>query len=96
MQTRIQSLLDDVQSKQSELVSENSELRKKLRSSEAEVKRLNEQLKFANKNRFGDKRQKPRKESSGQDVCDRNAEKEKFDGTPNTGDELKSARFKGH
>lgn len=61
--------------------SELAEERKKRKAAEAKARRLEEQLKFAKKNMFGDKRQKARKKDGGRDDADRNNEKDGFDGT---------------
>lgn len=84
IQTQMQAQLENVMSAQSMLEAENSELKMNLKSAEAKARKLAEQLKFSNKNRFGDKRQNPRKKSDKKDASDRNDEKEKFDGTNGT------------
>lgn len=81
---KMQAQLDEVMSTQSTLVAENSDLKTRLKSAETKARKLDEQLKFANKNRFGDKRQNPRKKSDKKDDSDRNDEREKFDGTNGT------------
>lgn len=57
IQAKMQAQLENVMSTQSMLEAENSELKMRLKSAEVKARKLDEQLKFANKNRFGDKRQ---------------------------------------
>lgn len=57
---------------------------RKRKAAERKVQRLDERLKYANSNRFGDKRQKVRRDSDKADAPDRNNEKDDFDGTAAT------------
>ena len=57
---------------------------RKRKAAERKAQRLDERLKYANSNRFGDKRQKVKKDSDKADEPDRNKEKEDFDGTDDT------------
>ena len=63
-----------------EIRSELSSERNKRKAAEARARKLDQQLKFAQKNRFGDKRQKARKDEKKEDTADREDEKDKFDG----------------
>ena len=56
----------------------------KRKAAERKAQRLDERLKYANANRFGDKRQKVKKASDKTDDSDRHKEKEDFDGTDDT------------
>lgn len=55
--------------------------RKKRIAAERKAAKLEAQLKYAQNNQFGDKRQKVKKDNSKEDTSDRNNEKEEFDGT---------------
>lgn len=80
MLDRIASLESDQKTLQNSL---NEETRKR-KAAERKVQRLDERLKYANADRFGDKRQKVKKGSDKEDEPDRNKEKEDFDGTDDT------------
>ena len=54
---------------------------RKRKAAERKVQRLDERLKYANSNRFGDKRQKVRRDSDKADAPDRKNEKDDLDGT---------------
>ena len=69
-QEKLQSLLDE-------------ETRKR-KSAERKAQRLDERLKHANADRFGDKRQKVKKGQDKAEEPDRNKEKDDFDGTDGT------------
>lgn len=84
IQNKMQTQLESVMSSQSKLEAENSELNKKLKSAEARSRKLEEQLKYARKNRFGDKKQNTGKKSNPKDEADRDDEKDRFDGTDDT------------
>lgn len=76
-------------SAEAELVKTKAELaeeRKKRKRAESDSIRLREQLKFAQKNKFGDKRQKARVKDGKdkEDEADRNNEKDNYDGTDGT------------
>lgn len=58
--------------------------RKRRQAAESEARRLKEQLKFAQKNKFGDKRQKARIKEDKDNDADRNNEKDNYDGTDDT------------
>ena len=62
-----------------EIRSELSSERNKRKAAEARARKLDQQLKFAQKNRFGDKRQKARKDEKKEDTADREDEKYRFD-----------------
>lgn len=51
---------------------------------EAEARKLDRQLKFVRKGKFGDKRQKARKDVRKEEDADREDEKDRFDGTGGT------------
>ena len=57
----------------------DEEIRKR-KAAERKAQHLDERLKYANANRFGDKCQKVKKDSDKTDGPDRNKEKEDFDG----------------
>ena len=72
------SKLDDVLSKVSSLESSLKEKERNLKSAGRKVA----ELKFADKNRFGDKRQKVKKaESTKEEGADRGKDEDDFDGT---------------
>ncbi|MDY2642085.1 MAG: transposase, partial [Mediterranea sp.] len=76
--------LATLQKEMAEIRSELSSERSKRKSAEARARKLDQQLKYAQKNRFGDKRQKARKDEKKEDAADREDEKDKFDGTDGT------------
>ena len=57
------------------------EERSKRKKAEAKARKLDQQLKYAQENKFGDKRQNARKDEKMDDSADREDEKDKFDGT---------------
>ena len=76
------SKLDDVLSKVSSLESSLKEKERKLKSAERKVADLTAKLKFADKNRFGDKRQKVKKTASTEtEESDRGKDEVDFDST---------------
>ena len=76
----LESLKKEVEAFKAELREECSKRKK----AEARARKLDQQLKFAWKNRFGDKRQNARKDSKKDDAPDREDEKDGFDGTEDT------------
>ena len=76
--------LANLQKEMSELRSELSSERSKRKAAETRARKLDQQLKYAQKNRFGDKRQKARKDGKTDDPADREDEKDRFDGTDGT------------
>ena len=83
--------LEELKRSVSEIRAENADMKKELReeisrrkSAEARARKLDQQLKYAQKNMFGDKRQKARKDESKKEDSDREDEKDRFDGTGNT------------
>ena len=62
-----------------EIRSELSSERNKRKAAEARARKLDQQLKFAQKNRFGDKHQKARKDEKKEYTADREDEKYRFD-----------------
>lgn len=86
-----QSTFESVTASLAELRKEMGEMRAELRDertkrkqAEAKAKKLDQQLKFAQKNQFGDKRQKAHKEKGKPEDADRDNEKDGFDGTAGT------------
>ena len=63
---------------------ELNEERGKRKRAEAKARKLDQQLRYAQKNKFGDKRQNARKDKDREDEADREDEKDKFDGTDGT------------
>lgn len=55
--------------------------RNKRKKAEAKAKRLDQQLKYAQKNKFGDKCQSARKDEHKEEEADREDGKDRFDGT---------------
>lgn len=76
--------LANLRKEMAEIRSELSSERSKRKAAEAKARKLDQQLKYAQKNRFGDKRQKARKDEKKDDAADREDEKDKFDGTDET------------
>lgn len=65
-------------------MTELSKERGKRKRAEAKARKLDQQLRYAQKNKFGDKRQNARKDKDREDEADREDEKNKFDGTDGT------------
>ena len=63
--------LSHLQKELAEIRSELSSERRRRKSAEAMARKLDQQLKYAQKNRFGDKRQKARKDEKQDDAVDR-------------------------
>ena len=76
--------LANLQQEMDEIKSELSSERSKRKAAEARARKLDQQLKYARKNRFGDKCQKARKDGKEEDSADREDEKDRFDGTDGT------------
>lgn len=72
--------LAELQKSVAEIKSALDEERSKRKKAEAKAAKLDQQLKFARKNKFGDKRQKAHKDEK-KDYADRQDEKDGFDGT---------------
>lgn len=68
--------LANLRKEMAEIRSELSSERSKRKAAEAKARKLDQQLKYAQKNRFGDKRQKARKDEKKDDAADREDEKE--------------------
>ncbi len=83
-QQEMQKSMAALQAEQQKLQSRLDEETRKRKAAERKAQRLDERLKYANANLFGDKRQKVKKSSSTKDEPDRNKEKEDFDGTNDT------------
>ena len=82
---RVSESLANLQKEMADIKRELSSERSKRKSAESRARKLDQQLKFAQKNRFGDKRQNARKKPEKPDEeCDRNNEKDGFDGTAGT------------
>lgn len=76
--------LANLQQEMAEIKGELSSERSRRKAAEARARKLDQQLKYARKNRFGDKRQKARKDGKEEDSADREDEKDRFDGTDGT------------
>ena len=76
--------LAELQRSISEMQTELNEERGKRKRAEAKARKLDQQLRYAQKNKFGDKRQNARKDKDREDEADREDEKDKFDGTDGT------------
>ena len=86
-----QEMLESMAALESRLCTETQRLQSRLeeetrkrKAAERKAQRLDERLKYADSNLFGDKRQKVKKDSDKADEPDRNKEKEDFDGTDDT------------
>ena len=90
--------LANLQQEMAEIKSELSSERSKRKAAEARARKLDQQLKYAQKNRFGDKRQKARKDGKEEDSADREDEKDRFDGTDGTAStgSVRKAPAEGH
>ena len=76
--------LAEMQRSIAEMKAELHEERGKRKRAEAKVRRLDQQLQYARKNKFGDKCQKARKDKNKEEDADREDEKDRFDGTDGT------------
>lgn len=76
--------LAELQRSIAEMQTELNEERGKRKLAEAKARKLDQQLRYAQKNKFGDKRQNARKDKDREDEADREDEKDKFDGTDGT------------
>ena len=76
--------LAELQRSIAEVKTELHEERGKRKRAEAKARKLDQQLRYAQKNRFGDKCQKVRKDRNREDEADRENEKDRFDGTDGT------------
>ena len=85
LQEEMAALRSDQEKLQSQLIGET----RKRKAAECKSQRLDECLKQAYADRFGDKRQKVKKEQGKGEEPDRNKEKDDFDGTDDT---LRTAR----
>lgn len=74
------SKLDDVLSRIDSLESSSKDSERKRKAAERKVADLTAKLKFANKNRFGDKSHRTKKKNSDEE-SDRTKDKDDFDGT---------------
>lgn len=83
-QQQLQETVAALQAGQEKLQSQLDEEIRKRKAAERKAQRLDERLKYANSSRFGDRRQKVKKESDKAEEPDRNKEKEDFDGTGGT------------
>lgn len=82
-QQQMQEEMASLRSGQEKLQSQLDEETRKRKAAERKAQRLDECLKYANANLFGDKRQKVKK-NLGKTEADRNKEKDEFDGTDDT------------
>ena len=83
--------LAELQRSIAEVKAENAEMRQEIcnekekrKRAETKARKLDQQLRYAQKNKFGDKRQKARKDGDKKDDVDREEEKDRFDGTDGT------------
>ena len=76
--------LAELQRSIAEMQTELNEERGKRKRAEAKARKLDQQLRYAQKNKFGDKRQNARKDKDREEEADREDEKDKFDGTDGT------------
>lgn len=90
--------LANLQQEMAEIKSELSSERSRRKAAEARARKLDQQLKYARKNRFGDKCQKARKDGKEEDSADREDEKDRFDGTDGTAStgSVRKAPAEGH
>lgn len=82
--TNVLEQLAELQKSIAEVKTELHEERGKRKRAEAKARKLDQQLKYAQKNKFGDKCQKARKDKNKEDEADRENEKDGFDGTDGT------------
>ena len=80
----VSASLESLKKEMEEIKAELREERSKLKKAEAKARKLDQQLKYAQKYKFGDKRQNARKDEKKDDSADREDEKDKFDGTEGT------------
>ena len=83
--------LAELQRSIAEIKAENAEMRQEIcnekekrKRAEAKARKLDQQLKYAQKNKFGDKCQRSRKDKDKEEDADREDEKDRFDGTDGT------------
>lgn len=76
--------LAELQRSIAEIKTELHEERSKRKRAEAKARKLDQQLKYAQKNKFGDKCQRSRKDKDKEEDADREDEKDRFDGTDGT------------
>ena len=81
--------LAELQRSIAEVKAENAEMRQEIcnekekrKRAETKARKLDQQLRYAQKNKFGDKRQKARKDGDKKDDVDREEEKDRLDGRP--------------
>lgn len=82
--TNVLEQLAELQKSIAEVKTELHEERRRRKSAEAKARKLDQQLKYAQKNKFGNKRQNARKDSDSKEDVDREDEKDRFDGTGGT------------
>ena len=80
----VSASLESLKKEMEVVKSELREERSKRKKAEAKARKLDQQLKYAQKNKFGDKSQKARKDEHKEEDTDREEEKNKFDGTDGT------------
>ncbi|MCI7017618.1 MAG: transposase [Prevotella sp.] len=80
----VSASLESLKKEMEEIKAELSEERSKRKKAEAKSRKLDQQLKYAQKNKFGDKRQNACKDERKDECADREDEKDKFDGTEGT------------
>ena len=77
----VSASLESLKKEMEDIKAELREERSKRKKAEAKARKLDQQLKYAQKNKFGNKRQNARKDEKREDAADREDEKDKFDGT---------------
>ena len=80
----VSASLESLKKEMEDIKTELREERSKRKRAEAKARKLDQQLKYAQKNKFGDKRQNARKDERKEDAADREDEKDRFDGTEGT------------
>ena len=80
----VSASLVSIKKEMEDIKTELREERSKRKRAEAKARKLDQQLKYAQKNKFGDKRQNARKDEKQEDSADREDEKDRFDGTEGT------------
>ena len=80
----VSASLVSIKKEMEDIKTELREERSKRKRAESKARKLDQQLKYAQKNKFGDKRQNARKDEKKEDSADREDEKDRFDGTEGT------------
>lgn len=80
----VSASLESLKKEMEDIKAELCEERSKRKRPETKARKLDQQLKYAQKNKFGDKRQNARKDDKKEYDADREDEKGRFDGTEGT------------